>query len=455
MIVYKKRKWGGLLVVALWLSGAMSAQQYTVTGGTGTPLSALDDPARKIQVYLTYGMDNVRISYTSASSSHQWYRYRDRDDDRAEKVTSVREGATSYVTHVEAGYGYYVKEIENWAGNPAIWVIDYSRHAFDIRSFELSPDRDECIAIRFTGDADLKEMVYYTPAGSREVLKRVFELSYETLEWNPEIKQFSSKMFTGTFDTDPFATSFPQHPEDVLLLDTEITLRGDLFARHFGMEKSISLYYEAQAIEVYADTVVVSSGSSNMAGAGEELYAPAVVDFIAYANTPVAARFVWRINRVDEENQKQMIMQFNGDRASYTFDRAGTYVAELEVSNRSGSCADDSYSFVIQLTDTEMIIPNAFSPGCTPGINDIFKVRYKSIVKFQGRIYNRWGIELFHWADPSQGWDGMYKGKYVPAGAYHYLIEYTGTDGKKRTKKGDVNVFRSKTIDTEIQEENL
>lgn len=455
MIVRKKRKLGGLIAALLLFGSVVIAQQYTVTGGVGTPLQALNDPARKIQVYLVYGMENVRLSYTSASSSHQWYRYREKDNDQAEKVASVQNGTTSYVDHVEAGYGYYVKEIENWAGNTAVWVIDYSRYAFDIRSLRISPDVNECIAIRFAGDADLAEMIYYTPAGSRERLKRTFELSYETLEWNPEIKQFSSKTVTSTFDTDPFETSFPQHAEDALLSDTEITLRGDLFARHFDVEKSISLHYEARAIEVYADTIVVSSGTSNMAGAGEELYAPAHVNFIAYANTPVAARFVWRISRVNEEKQKEVIVQFNGDEVPYTFDRAGTYVAELEVSNRSGSCADSSYSFIVQITDTEMIIPNAFSPGCTPGINDVFKVRYKSVVKFQGRIYNRWGIELFHWTDPSQGWDGMYKGKYVPAGAYYYLIEYTGTDGKKRTKKGDVNVFRSKTIHTEIPEEEL
>lgn len=455
MIVRKKRKLGGLFAAWLLFGVAVVAQQYTVTGGAGTPLLAVDDQARKIQVYLVYGMENLRISYTAASTSHQWYRYRDKDNDQAERVASVQNGTTSYVENVETGYGYYVKEIENWAGNLAVWVIDYSRHAFDIRNLHISPDVDECVAIRFTGDADLTEMRYYTPAGSQETLKRTFELTYETLEWDEDINRFSSKTVTGTFDTDPFDTSFPQRPGDVLLSDTEITLRGDLFARHFGIEKSISLHYEAQMLEVHADTVVISSGSSNMADAGEELYAPADVNFIAYANTPVAARFVWRISRVDEENQKIPVVQFNADEVSYTFDRAGSYVAELEVSNRSGSCADSSHAFVIQITDTEMIIPNAFSPGCTPGINDVFKVRYKSVVKFQGRIYNRWGMELFHWTDPSQGWDGKYKGKYVPAGAYYYLIEYTGTDGKKRAKKGDVNVFRSKTIDTEIREEEL
>lgn len=450
MYIRNKRKVGGLLAFLLLVFSAV-AQQFTVTGGKQTPLLVVDDVGRKIQVYLVYGMENVRISYESASSSHQWYRYKERDDGQAEKVASTQAGTTSYVSDPAPGYGYYVKEVENWAGNRAVWIIDYSQYEFDIRSLRISPNVDECIAIRFMGDADIKDMVYYTPAGSQEKVKREFELSYETLEWNEDLRLFSQKTFLGTFDTDPFDTSFPQYAKDVLLSDTEITLRGDLFARHFGVEKSISIPYEAKTIEVYADTLITSSGSSNMDGADEEMFAPATVSFRAYANIPVASRFVWRIFKVDENNQKEMLVQYNAEELEYTFNRAGAYVAELEVSNRSGSCADSSHTFHIHITETEMIVPNAFSPGCTPGINDIFKVRYKSIVKFQGWVFNRWGNELFHWKDPAQGWDGKYRGKYVSPGAYHYLIEYTGTDGKKRTKKGDINVFRSKTLDTEIR----
>jgi hypothetical protein len=129
----------------------------------------------------------------------------------------------------------------------------------------------------------------------------------------------------------------------------------------------------------------------------------------------------------------------------------------LEVSDRSGLCSNDEderddREFKISITETEMIVPNAFSPGTTPGINDIFKISYKSVVKFKGWIFNRWNSEIFHWTDPSQGWDGKYRGKYVPPGAYYYLIEYTGTDGKRRTKKGDINVFRPRDVETEIRD---
>jgi len=231
------------------------------------------------------------------------------------------------------------------------------------------------------------------------------------------------------------------------LADTELTLKGDLFARHFGVEKSIAIPYQAKAIQVYADTLLLSSGTGNVSGAEDELCAPAVFRFTGIANMPVASRFEWKIYNSDEPGK--MLIQYHGAELEYTFNRAGSFIARLEVSDRTGLCSNEDnedHEFRIDITETEMSIPNAFSPGTTPGVNDIFKVRYKSVVAFQGWIFNRWGTEMFHWSDPSQGWDGKYKGAYVPAGAYYYLIEYTGTDGKKRSKKGDINVFRGKEI---------
>lgn len=452
MSISEKRRLGGLWVFMLFVCSAF-AQQYTVTGGKGTPLLVVDNAGiRKIQVYLVYGMENVQISYTSSSTSHQWYRYHVKDDGTAEKVSSTQNGTTSFVMEVEEGYGYYVKEIENWGGNLSVWIIDYSKYEFDIRSLSISPNVDQCMAVSFDGDADIQDMIYYTPSGSQDMVKREFELSYETLEWNETLKQFSPKSFTKTFDTNPLSTSFPVHSDDPLFLaDTEITLNGDLFARHFGVEKSISISYEAKAIEVHADTLIISAGSSNMSASEDEMCAPAVINFRAYANIPVASRFVWRI--YNSENPDNMLIDYNAEELEYTFNQAGTYIARLDVNDRSGACTnedDEDREFTISITETEMIVPNAFSPGCTPGINDIFKVRYKSVVKFQGWVFNRWGNELFHWTDPAQGWDGKYRGKYVPAGPYYYLIEYTGTDGKKRTKTGDINVYRSKSINTEI-----
>ena len=452
MNISKKRKIGVFFAFMLFACAAIA--QYNVMGGSGTPLMAVDNDSR-MQVYLVYGTENLQISYTSSSTSHQWYRYKTRALDDSEKIASTQNGTTSVITNVEDGYGYYVGEQENVAMNRFVWIIDYSKYEFDIRSFNVSsPDTAQCMSVRFAGDADIADMIYHNPNGAQEKVKREFELRYETLEWNDVLKSFSNKSVNQVFNTDPFLTSFPLNQKARFLKDTEIMLTGDLFARHFGVEKSMSIPYEAKMIEVHVDSFIISSGTSNIQETGEgesELLSPAVVRFKAYANLPVASLFQWRIYK----NEETRPIIYTTEDAIHTFDRTGEYVVKLEVLDRSGYCSneddEEGHTFKINITDTEMIIPNAFSPGCTPGINDIFKVRYKSVDRFNGRVFNRWGTELFHWTDPSQGWDGKYRGKYVSPGAYYYLIEYTGTDGKKRARKGDINVFRSKTIDTEIR----
>ncbi|MDR0394157.1 MAG: gliding motility-associated C-terminal domain-containing protein [Tannerella sp.] len=455
----KKRKFGLFLACILFLcaASAQNTEYYKVTGGMGTPLLAADNSRDRIQVYFVYGMENVRISYTSSSASHQWCRYKTRPDlNDPERVSSVQDGTTSTITDVEDGYGYYVDE---GSMRRYVWIIDYSKYEPDIRSFRVIPDFDECEGLRFEGDADIKDITYYTPSGVLTKINRVFELSYQTLEWKEELRSFLPLDVSKTFDTDPFATTFrpsglpgSERYFPLVLTDTEITLSGDLFARHFGVETSASIpYYEAQAIEVYADTTAVYTGPGGNVQAEEEgeLLAPTEVTFSARANVPVASLFTWKVLRLGE-NDTTEIVRFNGEDLVHMFNLEGEYLVRLEVAGSRSKKCEYTAEFRILITETIMEIPNAFSPGCTPGINDIFRVRSKSVVKFQGWIFNRWGTEMFRWTDPSQGWDGKYRGKYVPAGAYYYLIEYTGTNGRKRVRKGDVNVYRTKDVKMEL-----
>ena len=441
------RRFVGLFAFIL-LACSAAAQQYSVTGGAKDPYPALDDSYEKIKVFLVYGMDNVQISYTSSTTSHKWYRYKTRVSDGSEEISSVQNGTTSVVANIEEGYGYYVvDESVSSVSRYYIWVFDYSKYAFDIRSLNISSNVDECYALRFDGDADIKDMAYSTILGSQKTVRREFEVYYETLEWDETSNRFLNITFRDTFDTGPFSTSFPPP-----LKDTEVVLTGDMFARHFEVEKSISMPYKAVAIEVHADTTIVRSGSSNMSETGEsELHAPALIRFNAYANIPVASGFSWQIFRLTGDSTR--VRDSNTEETEFEFLKEGSYVAILRVNNAVCSNIEDDESeriFKINITETDMRVPNAFSPGTTPGVNDIFKVKYKSVMQFQGWIFNRWGNEVFYWNDPEQGWDGKYRGKYVPPGAYYYLIEYTGTSGKKYKKKGDINVFRGKKIETEI-----
>lgn len=414
--------------------------QYKVTGGNKTPLLAYDNTRHRIQVYLVYGLSGVEISYTSASSSHQWYRYKTTALN-AERVNSRQNGTTSAISSgIEDGYGYYVEE--SGAMKTYIWIIDYSQYVFDINTLDIAETNNPCSSFRLTGDGNVSPLVYFTPNGEQASLARTFEVSYKTMEWSDSQKRFSQQDITRTVDGNPFNISYPAP-----LCDTDIRLTGDSFAKHFDVSKTIQVDdYAAVALEVHADTLMLADESLNMSMTDGELSAPATITFKAYANEPVAALYIWKIYQIipgSEENK--MLFRYTSDELEYTFREAGEYYAELEVSDRSATCTNTSNNFSFIVSDYFIDIPNVFSPGSTPGINDEFRVVYRSIYNFKGWIFNRWGVEMFKWTDPSQGWDGKKGGKYVAPGVYYYIIEFEGSDGKKHKRSGDINILRPKT----------
>ncbi|MDR1980036.1 MAG: gliding motility-associated C-terminal domain-containing protein [Tannerellaceae bacterium] len=419
--------------------------QYSVTGGRGTPHEVVDDTANKLKVYLVYGIEQVELAYTSSSTSHKWFRYKTSALE-AEAVASTQTGTQSVVDRPEEGYGYFVEE----AGRLSqyIWIIDYSKYAVEMQDFYVEKSDNACTELWFNGKIVMEPMYYWVPAtGIRRELEREFELTYNTLEWSEEEKHFSSNTHTERIGN-PLKHILSPPP----LADTDFRLTGDLFARHFEVEQSITTpFFETVAIETHADTTMVSSYGTNMVSDGEKLSAPVTIRFNGYANSPVASLYIWKIWNNDQPDD--LLIRYTGEEVTYTFERGGTYTALLEVSDRTGACVDSTKTFEIKITESMLEVPNVFSPGVSPGINDEFKVAYKSIVTFKGWIFNRWGVEMFRWTDPSQGWDGKKGGKYVPPGVYFYVIEAKGADGESYLKKGDINIIRSKRIQDAIIEE--
>lgn len=449
---------------------AAHAQKYTVTGGRGTPYLAFDNKkgntSSRFEVYLVYGMDNVEIRYTPTSSTYQWYRYKNKAGvgGDAEKISSVNEGNTTVIRNIEEGYGYYILEDDAYSkAGGYVWIIDYSKYAFDVTSLYVDAQKSNCDNMFLGGDIDMKEMRYYDQSGVPGILKREFDITYQTMKKPEDGTAFIPETVTDTVD-DPFNGFELKAP----LCDTDVTLTGDLFARHFGVEKTMTTdVYQAIAVEAVMkiDTLSYASDVPNMVVKGDSLSAPVEFNFTAIANTPVAAMFNWKIYRKDEgggssegneegeENYGTLLGDFSGEETSFVFNQNGTYVVKLTVNDRTGQCQANPPDVTVNISDSYLDVPNAFSPGTSPGINDEFRVAYRSLTRFKCWIFNRWGVEMYHWTDPSKGWDGKKGGKYVAPGVYFYVIEATGSDGKPIKRKGSINILRSKQIQDEIIEE--
>ena len=83
-------------------------------------------------------------------------------------------------------------------------------------------------------------------------------------------------------------------------------------------------------------------------------------------------------------------------------------------------------------------MPSAFTPN-GDGLNDCFGVsKWGDITNLQFEIFNKWGNLVFRTGNPSECWNGSYKGMPQPSGVYVYWV--------RAASKFCGNIFRKGTI---------
>lgn len=124
------------------------------------------------------------------------------------------------------------------------------------------------------------------------------------------------------------------------------------------------------------------------------------------------ATFIW-----NHTNQRSQMV---------TVSSPSTY--SVNVTNSFG-CTRRSTFHVRENCESAIYVPTAFTPD-NDGINDYFKVVGENIVRFEMRVYNRWGEEVFLSENPDLGWNGSVNGGeyFAPDGLYHWTIKYRFSD---------------------------
>jgi gliding motility-associated-like protein len=107
----------------------------------------------------------------------------------------------------------------------------------------------------------------------------------------------------------------------------------------------------------------------------------------------------------------------------------------------------DSVTVFIVCDESQLFIPNLFSPN-GDGQNDVFFVRGEGLRELKSfRVFNRWGEQVFERKnisanDEANGWDGTFKGAQLNPDVYVYLIEGVCDTGDPVLWKGDVTLVR-------------
>ncbi|THG45488.1 hypothetical protein E5990_08865, partial [Muribaculum caecicola] len=140
-------------------------------------------------IYVLYDTEGVSISYTASNgdSRPQWLVYDNRGGGFAVPVDNiVYAGPVSTLNNAAGDCGYI---IEDGSTRTYFWVTDYSKHRFTLNSLLLS-DESNCSSVKldFSGNA---EPIYYTTInGQQKELSRDIELSYSTLRFDTDAKNY-------------------------------------------------------------------------------------------------------------------------------------------------------------------------------------------------------------------------------------------------------------------------
>jgi PKD domain. len=429
-----------ILAILIIVISFPALAQYSVSGGNGVPYET-ESSSNVLTIYLLNGLSNAQISYTG-DGTHEWHKY-DTAASSAIDITCTQSGNTSFITNIEDGCGYFVGNTLSSATR-YVWIIDYSKYLPAFYSLSIEEEEDLCDWIKLVGDTEAPTLEYYTELGNLRTLDRVYHVIYDNFVWDEDDLTF----YNETIDEKVYSPN--EFLVEAPLKDTKFTLIGDEFAQHFGLEKRIeSQEYEAVAVEVYATTETEREYGENelKVGTGTALggSAPVEITFTAYANEPVAASYTWRVIKMgDSSADSTTVARFQDRSFTYTFNEEGTFRVALEVIGKNSICIDNSIQYSVFIGETHLDVPNFFSPGSSLGVNDEFRVSYRSILNFHCKIYNRQGNLLYEWTNPAEGWDGKVKGWYVATGVYFYTIDYTTSTGKKKTKSGSINILREK-----------
>lgn len=425
-----------LMAAALALLSAMGQVSFTGVGEYPVIEVEPDINTGLDKIYVVYDTQGVGMSYASTSGERAvWYSFDSRGGGFAETIPGVQwDGYATSISQLLPNSGYIIEE---GTDRYYCWVVNYADYYLSLNDMFFENDQP-CSLLSFRIDGSAPRIPYTTINGRAETLDRDIKLSYSNLVWD------DSTHWEETTVIETFESLDDGIQIDQPLCNTVFLLTGDRFLKQWGLEEGIeSGYYTTQAVSCGSSAVQEMRGNNNEKGLDSGLggSAPCHIVFTGYPTDAVVYR-VWEM--ATDPDFENVILQYNQDEVDYVFTDAGTYYMRYMVANASGSCEYYGETYTITVSESELVCPNVFSPGSTEGVNDVWKVSYKSLVEFHCWIFNRWGTLVCEFTDPGSGWDGTYNGRLVDTGVYYYVVTALGSDGVKYKKRGDITILRYK-----------
>lgn len=425
-------------ISALAFSAHASGLEFSSSAGTPVEITPAASTGLA-SVYVVPRLSGATISYTSNTSGPvTWQRYSNLGGGHAEDITDVsRDGNTYSITSSGDDMGYIVTD----AGRQyCYWVTNYANHEINLVSVDFGTD-NECdnteLIINGTGDA----IAYYSINGRRVELSRDITVSYNTLSYSTE-----NETYTETTTEQILSSLTSSVHVQAPLCNTHFTVTGDRFIKAWGREQQIiSPLFTTHAVDVNAVVTQTVTDYDNEQKDGDDASlggsAPCEINFKAICTDAVVFK-QWQMSH--SQDFDTIDDTFDQEEFTYTFTDNGIMYVKFVGGNAEGTCFAETDTYTVSIGESRLECPNAFSPANQDGVNDLWKVSFRSITSFECNIFNRWGKKLCTLTHPSQGWDGKVGGKFVPSGVYFYVIKARGADGKNYNLSGDINIINSR-----------
>lgn len=464
---------------------AMTASAAPDISFSGNSLQAVEvTPERSTgldKIYVLYDVEGVKFSIpVSNISTVKIYRYSNLGGAYAEVINNVeKSGNIITVTEAEGNMGYIVEDGDM---RYYYWLTEYKPYRFNISSLAAAAEQ-QCEYTVLDVAATAEEIHYYTINGQQKVLDREIRLTYDTQEWDGAAQAYVTRAASKMYESlgHQILVSPPAYCSTSFMISGDrfleawnwgVSLESDVVVPH-----AVAVHTEAEQIYDSGDSPAesaksrrravqrgiarsdsdVSSGGDDGAadpGDGESKEdgsnqitngdsglggsAPADISFRAYATEGVI-HHEWQISTDAEFENPDY--RFNQQDLDYTFIEEGTFYVKYIGSNADGTCEAEGDVYTVSIGGSELLCPNAFTPN-GDGVNDKWKVSYRSLLDFKCWIFDRYGHQMYYFDNPDDGWDGMRGDKPVKPGVYYYVVQATGADGKKYKKSGDINIIR-------------
>lgn len=106
--------------------------------------------------------------------------------------------------------------------------------------------------------------------------------------------------------------------------------------------------------------------------------------------------------------------------AGHLYTAIGTYQV-MQIAENKG-CFDTAYATIVVRPEYRFWLPNAFTPGNSEGLNDVFKPTLFGVHNYRFMVFDRWGEKLFETNDPEEGWSGYRNNHLCQQDVYVYKI---------------------------------